>query len=62
MMPVQSVLSSPGHRVIVHTCEVCGAPAPFGFNSNLRRALSTGNVQHAGKWYCAAHKQEGGQR
>jgi len=58
MMPVRSVESSPGHRVIVHTCEDCGAPAPFGFKSNLRRALATGNVEHAGKWFCRDHNPD----
>jgi hypothetical protein len=52
MMPVRSVESSPGHRVFAHDCEVCGAPAAFGIGVNLRRALETGDVKHAGKWWC----------
>lgn len=58
MMPVKSVESSPGHRVLLHFCEDCGAPASFGFNSNLRRALATGNVDHAGQWFCAEHRPD----
>lgn len=54
-MPVKSVESSPGHRVLTHTCEMCGAPASFGEGVDLRRALATGNVAHAGKWFCFEH-------
>lgn len=55
-MPARTVESSPGHRVLVHECEVCGAPAPFGTSVDLRKALATGNVKHAGQWHCAKHK------
>lgn len=58
MMPVQSVESSPGHRVMVHTCEVCAEPAPFGHEVNLRRALATGKVEYAGKWFCREHNPD----
>ena len=61
MMPVRSVESSPGHRVVVHECEVCGAPAAFGIGVNLRRALETGDVKHAGRWFCFEHWKEQGQ-
>lgn len=45
----------PAARVFIFTCEVCGGPACFGVGVNLRRALTTGNVDHAGKWYCREH-------
>lgn len=37
MMPVHSHQIQGGSRVILHTCEDCGRPAPF---------------EAAGKWYC----------
>lgn len=51
-MPVRSVESSPGHRVMVETCDVCGAPAPFGEGVNMRAALRTGDASKAGRWFC----------
>lgn len=52
MMPARKIESSPGHRVLVHECDGCGAPAPFGEHVDLRRALATGDVKHAGRWLC----------
>ncbi|WP_157970131.1 hypothetical protein [Pelagibacterium sediminicola] len=57
-MPVQSVESSPGHRVIVTTCEGCGARADFGEDVDLRRALSSGDKRYAGRWWCGWDVQE----
>ena len=52
MMPVRSVESSPGHRVFEFTCEVCGAPACASEGTDLLRAIKTGKVEHAGRWFC----------
>lgn len=54
-MPARSVESSPGNKVIIATCEVCGEPAPFGMGVNLRLSLQTKKPEHAGKHYCAEH-------
>lgn len=55
MMPVRSVESSPGHRVMEYRCEVCGEYASYGFDVHVREALRTGDVKRAGQWYCAKH-------
>ena len=54
-MPVRSVESSPGHRVMEYRCEVCGEYAGRGFDAHVREALRTGDVKRAGQWYCAKH-------
>lgn len=51
-MPVRSVESSPGHRVFEFTCEHCGKPACTGVGVDLLRAIRTGNVTYAGRWFC----------
>ena len=51
-MPARSVETAPGHRVMIFTCETCGAPASFGEGVNLREALSSGDVTRAGRWFC----------
>ncbi len=62
MTPVKSVESSPGNRVFQFTCEVCGAMATEGFGVDLRRAMATGDVKHAGRWYCSAHVPQESER
>lgn len=62
MSPAIYTDSSPDQWVILHYCEVCGKPASFGFNVNLRKAMATGKVEHAGQWYCAEHLNTKGQK
>jgi hypothetical protein len=38
---------------LLHYCEKCGALAPFGYGVSLRRG-------RLGRWYCAAHRPQGG--
>lgn len=54
-MPVKSVESSPGHRVMEYRCEICGEYACFGFGARILDALRTGDVRRAGRWYCVDH-------
>lgn len=56
-----------GGSVLLHTCEVCGADATFGFGVSLRLALEklaagdgAGAKRHLGRWYCRGHKSRGG--
>lgn len=51
-MPVQSVEASPGHRVMVFRCEICGAPAVIGIGCHIRQAMQTGDASKAGRWFC----------
>lgn len=51
-MTVRSVESAPGVRVLVFTCDGCGAPASFGRGVNIRAALATTDVKLAGEWTC----------
>ena len=64
MMPVRTVQSSPGNRVLVHTCDHPGCEewGCTGFGVNLRRALETGDVKHAGKWFCPEHLPQESER
>lgn len=39
-------------RVLVFICDGCGGWARFGRGVNLRKALATGDVSHAGEWTC----------
>ncbi len=58
-MPVRSHRIPGGATVLIHTCEICGAPAPFGRGVHLRAALAARSsaeaVRLAGQWYCAFH-------
>ncbi len=57
-----------GGSVLLHTCEACGADAPFGTGVQLRQALAklaAGDIVSArrllGKWYCGEHRPAGGE-
>lgn len=50
-MPVRSVESSPGHRVLEFRCD-CGDYAVVGEGCNIRAAMNTKDVKRAGTWYC----------
>lgn len=41
-------------RAILYECDVCGAPALYGFDVSLRAAMD-GNKVAMGRWYCRAH-------
>jgi hypothetical protein len=56
-MPVQSEPLKSGDRVLVFTCETCGALACFGYDANVAMALKIGNVSLAGRWYCVEHNR-----
>jgi hypothetical protein len=52
-----------GGSVLLHTCEACGADAPFGTDVHLRLALerlAAGDIVMAkrflGKWFCREHR------
>lgn len=54
-----------GGSVLVHTCEHCGADAPFGYGVHLRLALqrkAAGDLvaakRHLGQWYCGEHRPQ----
>lgn len=51
-MPLRTVQIEGGTRVLVTTCEACGASAPYGEGVDLRGALRTGDVSKAGRWWC----------
>lgn len=44
---------STGHVQIIHPCEVCGAPAGFGYGVTLRGADGERSL---GRWRCGAHR------
>ena len=57
-----------GASVFLHTCEACGADAPFGYGVSLRlalNALAAGDVatakRHLGRWYCRGHRHLAGE-
>ena len=56
MMPARSYQIPGGARVLVTTCDDCGADAPFGFNVNLLAALNATTPaeakRHLGRWCC----------
>lgn len=56
-------IRSTGGLVFLHTCEICGADASFGFGVSMRMAMNrlaagdaVGAKRHLGKWYCGEHK------
>jgi hypothetical protein len=54
-MPTENVKTFGDIYRMVHTCEVCGEPANYGFGCDTRKALATRDPRHAGRWYCDAH-------
>ncbi len=55
-----------GASAFLHTCEICGEAAYFGFKASFRSALNQlvkGNIDKArellGKWFCLEHKEHG---
>lgn len=62
-MPVTHEILEPEEiDVITHTCEVCGALAPFGVNVHYRAAVNkfaSGRQEEGqallGQWYCSQH-------
>ena len=59
-------IRSTGGLVFLHTCEVCGADASFGFGVSMRTALdrlkagdAVGAKKYLGRWFCGEHKGEG---
>lgn len=51
-MPARTHQIPGGAKVMMFTCDDCGAPASFSIGANLREALSTGDVTKAGRWFC----------
>lgn len=51
-MPIRTVETAPGYRVIDYRCDVCGGPASYGFGGSVREALRTGDASKAGRWTC----------
>lgn len=56
-------IRSSGSLVFLHTCEVCGADASFGFGVSLRIAVTrleagdpVGAKRLLGKWFCGEHR------
>ncbi|QEH36528.1 hypothetical protein OJF2_51120 [Aquisphaera giovannonii] len=54
-----------GALIFLHTCEVCGAAASFGFGVSMRlalNALEAGDKAsaklHLGQWFCREHRPE----
>ena len=56
MSPVATHQIPNGARVMIFTCDGCGEPAMFGESCNVLAAVHTGDVKHAGHWYCARRK------
>jgi hypothetical protein len=57
---------STGGMVFLHTCEVCGADASFGFDVSMRQAFKRleakdldGAKRHLGRWFCGEHRPIG---
>lgn len=51
-MPAASYQIPGGSRVLMFTCDDCGAPAMFGVGCDIRAALQSGDVSRAGRWFC----------
>lgn len=51
-MTVQTYQIPGGSRVLLFSCDDCGAPALFGTHCNVRAALKSGDVSRAGRWFC----------
>ena len=54
-----------GALIFLHTCEVCGAAASFGYEVSMRlalNALEAGDIAtaklHLGRWFCREHRPE----
>lgn len=58
MMPARTEKIEGGRRAILFSCEICGAPASFGFGVvGIREALASKDVRKLGLWSCFAHRE-----
>lgn len=58
MMPVSFTQIPGGRLAVIFLCEICNAPASWGYDVRLREAIASKSKAQAGRWYCAAHKPD----
>lgn len=55
-MPAAFERNDRGKVNFVHTCEVCGKWASYGYSVQLRKAMALGDPKKAGRWFCQEHR------